>query len=296
MLRPVVRVGTIKILLIDQLANIYYLVQLAMSVYFVDHVLYGHAVDSAALADGRAEPAPFDLRTTELAVMLGLLHALPCFPLNMLQEVKCWFGVGGAARKTIQVALLRQYLDYTDASRKRIGHTGFMQAILRDSHEVIDNGYFKILESVRSAAKIVALIMWTGLSIPLGIPLMMAPLVVMACRLRSVERSALTLRLKYFKAQANMLDHAHDVISNFSLCVQPHPLSLASTLALLPRVAPPHGERCPCAHWPTAHVALTRWTPHSSPSTGGWPFARRLTFLARLPLGRAGCVTTNDGL
>ena len=71
-------------------------------------------------------------------IVLGLLHALPIFPINYLQVLKCWFGVGGAARKVLQVSLLKQYLDYSDASRKRIGHTGFIQALLRDTVETVE--------------------------------------------------------------------------------------------------------------------------------------------------------------
>ena len=39
----------------------------------------------------------------ELAVLLGVLHAAPILPVNFLQVVKTWFGVGGAARKMLQV-------------------------------------------------------------------------------------------------------------------------------------------------------------------------------------------------
>ena len=68
---------------------------------------------TATLDPAAATVIPFDLRTRELALLLGLLHALPTFGINYLQEVKCWFGVGGAARKALQVAFIRQSLGHT---------------------------------------------------------------------------------------------------------------------------------------------------------------------------------------
>ena len=123
-------------------------------------MLYGHAVDNDNLHEANAASAPFDLATKELALVLGVLHAAPIFLISKLQVAKSWFGVGGAARKMLQVALLRQYTDYTDTSRKRIGHTGFIQAILRDCPEVVDNGYMKLLEVARSAGMILTLIVF----------------------------------------------------------------------------------------------------------------------------------------
>ena len=100
-----------------------------------------------------------------------------------------------------------------------------MQALLRDCVEVVDNGYLKLVEVARSVGMILAIVVWTGIRVPAGVPLMMMPLFIMAHRLYSVERTALTLRLKYFKAQGNMLAHADDVISNFAACAV---LSIAS--------------------------------------------------------------------
>ena len=48
--------------------------------------------------------------------------------------------LGALGVRLPQVALLRQYLDYTEASRKRVGRIGFIQAVLRDCPEVVDNG------------------------------------------------------------------------------------------------------------------------------------------------------------
>ena len=189
-----------------------------ISVYFIDHVLYGHFVEASSdLPSEKVEVASYDMATKELAAILGVMHAAPIFLINHLQVAKNWFGVGGAARKALQVSLLRQYMDYTDASRKRIGHTGFIQAILRDSTEVVDNGYMKLLDVARSAGMIACLIVWTASRVPASAPVMIIPLAICFYRLYRAERTALILRLKYFKAQGNMLALAEDVISNLNL-------------------------------------------------------------------------------
>lgn len=125
----------------------------------------------------------------------ALPNACPCvgaqvFPVNFLQVFKSWLGVGGAARKTLQVALLRQYLDYSDASRKRIGHTGFIQALLRDTVEVVDNGYMRVFDAISSAGMILCLLIWSVREVPAILPLMLFMPLFMLLRLYYVERTA----------------------------------------------------------------------------------------------------------
>jgi ABC-type multidrug transport system fused ATPase/permease subunit len=113
--------------------------------------------------------------------------------------------------------LLRQYIDFSDASRKRLGSTGFTQALLRDTVELVDNGFIKSFDVAASAGRAVCLLLWSANSFPALLPLMLMLPCVMLIRLVLVERTAVRLRLKYFKAQGHMLDHADDVISNLSL-------------------------------------------------------------------------------
>ena len=97
---------------------------------------------------------------------------------------------------SLQVALLRQYLDYTEASRKRVGRIGFIQAVLRDTTEVIDHGYMQLLDVARSSGMIIILVVWTATRTLWSVPMMLVPLGIMGARLVSSERTALTLRLK----------------------------------------------------------------------------------------------------
>ena len=157
-----VRRGSIKSLLIDQFSNLIALWQLLISVYLVDQVLT--QPPSAHTGDGRL---------MKLSVQFGLAHALPVMLANWLQRQKPWFGVGGALRKELQVNLLRKYLNYAEASRKKIGTAGFIQALNRDVIEVIDNGYLHLFTLVRSASHICILLVWISLRSPIIAPFLL---------------------------------------------------------------------------------------------------------------------------
>ena len=123
------------------------------------------------------------------------------FPTYLLQERKCWFGVGGAARKTLQVDILRKYLQFTEASRKRVGPAGFIEALYRDSVEVVDHGYMEMLSGVRAFGKILAIVIFSLYHAPYGVPLQLLLPFFMWRRMVSQEKVATTLRLKFFRAQ-----------------------------------------------------------------------------------------------
>ena len=88
-----------------------------------------------------------------------------------------------------QVALLRQYLDYSEASRKRIGHTGFIQALLRDTVEVVDNGYMRVFDAVGSLGMILCLVIWSSHEVPAILPLMLVMPLSMVLRLYAPTRN-----------------------------------------------------------------------------------------------------------
>ena len=212
MANETVRVGTLKTLVVDQLQNLLYLWQLFISVYFVDHVL------DATMGERR----PLNVYTgdwsrIELAMGLAMAHILPFFPVLYWQERKCWFGVGGAARKTLQVDILRKYLQLTDASRKRVGEAGLVEALYRDAVEVVDHGFMQLLAGACAAGKIVIILCFTAFHTPAGVPLQLILPVFILARMAMQETVATSLRLKYFKAQNRMLSHADDVTKNFRL-------------------------------------------------------------------------------
>ena len=153
----------------------------------------------------------------ELAAAIGLAHSLPLMPINWLQEAKCWYGVGGAARKTLQVDIMRKYLQFTDSARKRVGAAGFVEALYRDAVEVVDHGYMQLLAGAAALGKIIAILLFTAFHSPQGVPLQLLLPLFMLVRLRSAEQTATTLRLKYFRAQNRMLSHAETATNNYQL-------------------------------------------------------------------------------
>ena len=136
-------------------------------------------------------------------------------PINHLQERKCWYGVGGAARKTLQVDILRKFLQFTEASRKRVGAAGFIEALYRDSVEVVDRGYMKLVESCKALGKILVILIFTAFhSIS---PTCTDAIACVVYLMYGQRKVATNLRLKVFRAQNRMLAHAEDVSKNFLL-------------------------------------------------------------------------------
>ena len=147
---PVVRKGGKKMLLIDLLHNVFFVWQLVLNVYLVDNVL-GDVVSSSEVY----------LEHVEMAVLLGGLNFLPLVILNVLDLNKCWYGVGGAARKDLQVNLLRKYLNYTESARLRVGTSGFIEAINRHVVEVVDGGFMQLFNAAAHLGKLVMLLLWS---------------------------------------------------------------------------------------------------------------------------------------
>ena len=109
------------------------------------------------------------------------------------------------------------YLSFTDTSRKRVGPAGFIEALYRDSVEVIDNGFMATIRGAASTGRIVAILLFTAYNTPHALPLQLALPVFMLHRMYYREELATVLRLKYFRAQNRMLSHAEAVSHNFSL-------------------------------------------------------------------------------
>ena len=82
------------------------------------------------------------------------------------QERKAWLGVGGGARKSLQVDIVRKYLQLTDGAREHVGPAGFIEALYRDSVEVVDNGYLQLLQGIASLGKIAMIVAYTAYHAP----------------------------------------------------------------------------------------------------------------------------------
>ena len=112
--------------------------------------------------------------------------------------------------------MMRKFLNFTEASRDRIGAAGFTEALIRDAVEVVDNGYMQLIALVASLGKIACILFFTSFRAPLALPLQLALPVFAFWRMTSREATATVLRLKYFRAQNRILDHANDVTKNYA--------------------------------------------------------------------------------
>jgi len=115
------------------------------------------------------------------------------------------------------VNLLRKYLNYSEASRKRVGSAGYIEALYRDSVDVVDRGYCQLFPCFQALGKIVAVIIWGAIQAPIMLPFVVILVLIVFTRLRLRERATTKLRLLLFQAQNWMLTHAEVVTRNFTL-------------------------------------------------------------------------------
>ena len=207
-MNPVVRLGSLKMLAIDQLPNLLFVVQLILQVQLVDKVLQ-------PIVQQRSHGVTTQDKLTALA--FGSLYALPIFAVNYLQLSKCWMGVGGAARKQLQVDILRKYLNLTTQARAEAGRVGFVEVISRYAVEVVDSGYCRIFDAIRSLGKIIVLLLWSLTVSWMAFPLMLTLPLILIARVYTHEGHSTSLRLKLFKVQDLVVAHADDVARNFGL-------------------------------------------------------------------------------
>merc|ERR1719161_2666359 len=115
-----------KILMVDQMHNLYFIHSIYLSWYMVDKVLS---------KKGQSNPEelyfPNDPQMTLFAIMLMLV--LPLFVLHYLDYRKCFWKVGGTTRKKLQANLLRKFLNYDEASRAGIQSSDLIMAMTRDA-------------------------------------------------------------------------------------------------------------------------------------------------------------------
>lgn len=239
---PVVRSGSLKTFAIDQLPNVLYVVQLAIQVRLVDHILQPLAEEREQQQEQQAaEPPTFlawsvhpRLASTQLtALVMGLSYALPIWLINYFRLSKCWLGVGGAARKQLQANLLRKYVNLTTRARAEVGRAGVIEALSRYSYEVVDHGYMRIFDCAKSLGKILILLAWSITVSAATFPLMLLLPTSLILRVVCMERESTALRLKLFRMQVRGGDRSRTLPSLIS--VSHLPLSSPSLPSLTER-------------------------------------------------------------
>jgi len=136
--QPIVRRGTIKVVLLDLCANIYALMKM-----FIDVVI----VDSVVAQGGKLEILA-DKKLTLISLMVLLV--VPFAALHFLNIRKLTWKLGGASRSLLQKSLLRKFLNYTQESREKVQEGTLIMAVTRDVPNLVHEGYMNALSGARA--------------------------------------------------------------------------------------------------------------------------------------------------
>ena len=86
----------------------------------------------------------------------------------------------------------------------------------------VDHGYSKLVSSAQSMGKMILLLLWASKTHAILVPVFILIPLFMYVRVRTAERTATTLRLKYFKSQHQMVTFAEDIARNMELVRDHH--------------------------------------------------------------------------
>eukprot|EP00931_Biecheleriopsis_adriatica_P020130 TRINITY_DN13533_c0_g1_i2.p1 TRINITY_DN13533_c0_g1~~TRINITY_DN13533_c0_g1_i2.p1 ORF type:complete len:210 (+),score=5.52 TRINITY_DN13533_c0_g1_i2:379-1008(+) len=140
---PIVRRGSIKLFLKDQVVNIIGIAQLFMTQYMVDSILLPKGAAS------RPEEVLVALCTVALIILAfrGITHFLAF-------RASFW-RVGGASRKYLMTNLLKTWLAYDVAvTAQLVPPSTALRAIRVSSMELVDLGYMQIFPVVRDVVNL----------------------------------------------------------------------------------------------------------------------------------------------
>eukprot|EP00930_Biecheleria_cincta_P096259 TRINITY_DN88131_c0_g1_i1.p1 TRINITY_DN88131_c0_g1~~TRINITY_DN88131_c0_g1_i1.p1 ORF type:complete len:879 (+),score=147.93 TRINITY_DN88131_c0_g1_i1:104-2740(+) len=149
-LNPVVRRGTWKMMLVEQVHNLYFMMNLFLNVYLIDYILDLTKSEDILLSSERR---------TELLLVV-LIRLIPFALLHFLDYTKLTWKVGGASRMSLQRSMLRRYLNYTEESRSSLEHGDVIMAIARDAVTLAADGYAVLIPLSRSIGQLVVILLF----------------------------------------------------------------------------------------------------------------------------------------
>jgi len=171
---------TVKLVLLDQIKNVYFYMTIYLQMYLIDEVLGGEGEEEGAeerrlLATIRvgatllghagghyrrlgeeglvefedAKEEGEDLlwpgSRTRTAMIIGLLYIIPFACCHAIDTNKACSRLPGNVRLKLQANLLRKFLNFKEKIRDSISTGDLVMAMTRDIPEVVDFGYMKIL-------------------------------------------------------------------------------------------------------------------------------------------------------
>lgn len=156
------------------------------------------------------------------AVVVGLLYICPLLLLQIIDNCRISWEVGGSCRKLLQANLFRKFLNYKESSRSSISTGDITMAMMRDVHEVVDFGYMKMLEVIRILLKLcLASIFILAENEAAAIPLAVFP-VIMGCFLCLRERVTIEANEDMAHRQNHLVHTVNNAITNIRLIADFH--------------------------------------------------------------------------
>lgn len=208
---PIVRQGTLKSLMVDQLHNLAFVINVALGKYIVDDVLTEQNL-----------MFPNDPILTLLVVVL--LTFIPLFVLHFLEYKKCFWKVGGSSRRRLQVNLLRKFLNYDESSRAMVSAAHLVMSLTRDAPELVAHGYMQLLNIVRLCGRLALVILYQ--CIFSDAPLTILPLVVfplfMAVFLKLNYARTSKVYNRTAESQTELVKQVDQMVSKFRLIADYH--------------------------------------------------------------------------
>jgi len=214
---PVVRSGTIKMILVDQLANLYFLLKLFMNVYLVDYVLS---------PDKAAEDLFLIHSKGGSLVLLLVATIVPFALLYYLDQRKFSWKVAGTSRSILQKSLLRKFLNYSEESRMTIDNGDLVMAMTRDAFKVVHDGYLNSLDVLKEAGKILLVLVYQFSApfvfdteihvIKFMIPFLAFPTLLISFLLLRVSKTTANFT-EMNECQDDLVDYVQSAVTNYRL-------------------------------------------------------------------------------
>jgi len=218
---PVVRKGTIRMVLVDVLHNIYFLLKLLMNIYLVDFILKSSRGDSAFPED---DLFLIKNRSASLCAFVALIM-LPFALLHFLDYKRLSWKVGGSSRAKLQKSLLRKFLNYDEDSRSRLKQGDLVMAMTRDSVDLVHSGYMQTISIVKSIGQLLMILVFNLIVPPIFgkkfkldvfLPLLLFPPFLVAFLFFRSKSTTAALNNRNAKQDA-LIDHVDQTVSNYRL-------------------------------------------------------------------------------
>eukprot|EP00930_Biecheleria_cincta_P030590 TRINITY_DN21191_c0_g1_i1.p1 TRINITY_DN21191_c0_g1~~TRINITY_DN21191_c0_g1_i1.p1 ORF type:complete len:896 (-),score=185.99 TRINITY_DN21191_c0_g1_i1:76-2763(-) len=133
---PVVKIGTLKILLKELLFHLYEIIRLLLSVYLVDYVLkHEHAAAELWIVKDREGSL----------IVISAIMLVPNIALHYLTWLTPSWRVAGVSRQMLQSAMIRRFLHYNEQSKVDLDVGNLIVAVTKDVPELVLMGYMNIL-------------------------------------------------------------------------------------------------------------------------------------------------------